>query len=416
MAMERRFYNFILCAAMVCLVILLSGFILYKNIEKTQFHGDESSWISSAYYYTDLLLKRDFSLDKWEGLQLGTSGSAYNLHLGQWLMGIPLKWYSRRNAREFLNPYDFRLTEEENKRMGKIPPQDILFFTRGISIIFGVLCCLLAFTIGYCSRNLWIGLIMAILIMRNKLFITFATRAMTDIYYNLFLLCACLFILLLAKSLQKKSFILLCFFCGVFAGLATSVKITGMVVISLLFLISLIYEGFVNKKGQGNIMLGIVIFSFSAIAVVYMLNPYFWDLSHPLKFPYMFRRLDILLSRQVKEYGSGWEPNRLWVFHRSLGLEHSNFSFEWIFLFSGMILFTVNLIYSLYKKNFNLWAIPFLFFVVNYFIILIFMKINWDRYYLPTIIASKFIVASLIYDAVSFSRQFFIKITRQTIT
>lgn len=43
-------------------------------------------------------------------------------------------------------------------------------------------------------------------------------------------------------------------------------------------------------------------------------------------------------------------------------------------------------------------VIPFLYFVINYAFILTFMELNWGRYYLPTVIASKVLVAVGIYE------------------
>ena len=39
------------------------------------------------------------------------------------------------------------------------------------------------------------------------------------------------------------------------------------------------------------------------------------------------------------------------------------------------------------------WSIPLLYFLVDYLFIVLAMRLNWDRYYLPTIIAGKIIVA-----------------------
>ena len=72
-------------------VFLLSGSILFEEIKKTGFHGDESGWISAAYYYTDLLLKHDFEWQKWQGPAHLASWGYMNPHVGKWLMGIPLK-------------------------------------------------------------------------------------------------------------------------------------------------------------------------------------------------------------------------------------------------------------------------------------------------------------------------------------
>jgi len=399
--------NKVLFFIVLCSVALSSGHILYNNIEKTEFNGDETGWISSAYYYTDLLFKLDFSLDKWEGSKYPPLGSAYNSHVGQWLIGIPLKFYSAQNRREFPNIYDFRVKLEENKSKGNVPPKDELSYARKPAVLFGVMCCTLVVIIGYYSKNLLVGMLTAILLMSNQLFITFASRAMTDIYFNFFLLCSCLTIIILARSPQRNNFVLSSFLCGITAGVAASVKIHGIVIIGLLFFVYIIYKHFFIYKEIQRIVFYMLFFSFSAIAVVYLLNPFLWDANHPMKFFTMFGKWNNLLNSQAAEYGSGWGANRLFKFHQNLLFTFSNFSLEWVFLCSGTILFSFNFVSSLCKKKFNLWDIVFLFFLINYVFMLVFMKLNWDRYYLPTIIASKFITAGMIYETLFLYRYFY---------
>lgn len=45
------------------------------------------------------------------------------------------------------------------------------------------------------------------------------------------------------------------------------------------------------------------------------------------------------------------------------------------------------------------WSVPLLCFAVNYFVLLAFVDLNWDRYYLPTVIADRALVAAGIYEA-----------------
>jgi hypothetical protein len=75
--------------AMTAVICLISASVLFPQIQSTKFHGDESGWIFSAYYYTDLLIRRDFDLQKWECESCGPWG-ALNMHVGKWLIGIPL--------------------------------------------------------------------------------------------------------------------------------------------------------------------------------------------------------------------------------------------------------------------------------------------------------------------------------------
>ena len=78
--------NFIAPATVICLI---SGYILFPGINRTEFHGDESGWIWSAYYYTELVMQWDFDLQKWECERCGPWGDL-NMHVGKLLIGIPL--------------------------------------------------------------------------------------------------------------------------------------------------------------------------------------------------------------------------------------------------------------------------------------------------------------------------------------
>jgi 4-amino-4-deoxy-L-arabinose transferase-like glycosyltransferase len=337
-------------------------------------------------------------------------------------MGAPLKWYYLRSGTEFSQLYEYSKTPEENKKAGKIPPQDILSFARATSVFWGVLCCVLVFFIGLYCRNIWVGLGAVALLLTNKVFIGYSTRAMTDIHYNFFLLCACLLVILFsfaensglkpgdegegaaakpdpgfltdgrsrvrlrsnetfqsfsrkpwasargvsfAKSPKEKSLGALSLICGIIAGLAASVKLMGFAVIGLWFLAYLIYQSLLEGKGLRNIFVCMVIFSFSAVVVIYILNPFLWDLKHPLKFPELIKNWITVNSQHGRYYASTWHNARLWMLHRKLLLEYANFRLEGVFLCAGILLFSINLVRALRKKKFNLWVIPFLFFVAN---------------------------------------------------
>lgn len=402
--MNKKYHSFIFFIAALCIVIISSSFILSKSIHNPVIYSDESGWITSAYYYTDLLLKRDFDPEKWEGSQLDTWGSSYNLHVAQWLMGLPLKRYSARTTHEFSNLYNVNKTLKENKALGNIPPKDILSVARSVSVFFGVLCCVLVLSIGYYARNVWVGLIAAGLLMTNQLFVTLASMAMADIYYNFFLLCACLLLILFSRSSQATP-VLAAFLCGIFAGLAASVKIVGIIIVGLLFFMYLIYKSCIIKRWGKNIIYGGIIFSLSAVFTICILSPSLWNADCLKKIFLMFIDWNNLLNIQADTYVRGWGNDRLWVLHKTLVLKYSNFSFEWILLCGGVISAAAIAIRSLYRKQFARQTIPFLLFLINYLFILLFMKISWNRYYLPTVIAGKFIIACFLYDALCFFYQ-----------
>jgi len=52
-------------------------------------------------------------------------------------------------------------------------------------------------------------------------------------------------------------------------------------------------------------------------------------------------------------------------------------------------------------KSVQLWFIPLAYFAVQYLFILALMKLNWDRYYLPAVIAGRILIGIGIYAIAS---------------
>ncbi len=428
---KKQRATFVGSALAVC---ILGGVILSLRLEHTKFIGDESGWISSGYYYTDLLLNRDFEMRNWNCPECGSWGSL-NMHLGKWLIGIPLILDPQLQGRSFTKYYEFKSTLEENLEEGRIPPRDILLRARSASVVFGILCCLLVFVIGYSVYNVWIAWIAVFLLLSNELFIRSATRAMTDIYYNFFLLCLCLTVILLLKIREKKRALFVASLCGILAGLACSVKVTGIVVGGTLFLAVVIYMCHARKLRKTEIFQLLAAFSFFALVLVYALNPYFWpswketrgkamiqelrlvsqdvkatkfnfndsierypQLYSVFKFPMMFSRWSNKMDSQRSIRHATWSSgrNRFLSIHKRVFISYASFPLELIFLGIGIL---VHLPYirrryaALPNPQDELWHIPLLYFLINYIFILLFLKLNWERYYLPTVIADRFIVA-----------------------
>lgn len=433
------------------LLCLLSSALLFSKIGETSFHGDESGWIASGNYYSGLLLKGDFRRENWICQECGPWGSL-NMHLGKLLIGIPLRIVSHETDQEFSSYYDWGQSLEENLKGGTVPPEEILLQARRVSAVFGMLCCLLVFAFGYFSHSVWTGLIAALLLLINQLFFESATRATTDVQYNFFLLFQALSTFLILKG-RKKSHLMLATACSsVLAGLAGAVKVTGILIAGCLFLAVVLYEGILGKLQKRDIALSITLFSLLSVLTVYVLNPYFWpsfnainakaiiyefqslskelaagevresirerypqlsNLSNILEFPNMFLRWKHLMESQKTVFKSAsWNGNRFASLHQRLagaivqkigGLEaahrlHPSFLLEWILLIIGIATCCNALGSSLSNKEIAPLFIPFLYFVINYAFILTFLELNWSRYYLPTVIASKVLVAVGIYQ------------------
>jgi len=94
---------------------------------------------------------------------------------------------------------------------------------------------------------------------------------------------------------------------------------------------------------------------------------------------------------------ASWNDNRFASFHQRSLLNYSSFFLEWIFLIVGIAACCSAFRRPLSTREIAPLLIPFLYFVINYAFILTFMELNWGRYYLPTVIASKLLVAVGIY-------------------
>jgi 4-amino-4-deoxy-L-arabinose transferase-like glycosyltransferase len=418
--------RFAIAASLVCIAAAAT---IFPRIDETPFHGDESGWISSAYHYTDLLLTLDTTPSKWECQECSTWGSL-NLHLGQWLIGLPLVMDPDIRGRRFSRYYDFDLSFDDNVAQGRVPPQDILSRSRRAVAVVGVLCCLIVFAIGYVAYGLLVGVLAATLVLTNQLFITHATRAMTDVHYSFFLLALCLAVMLLVRSRTAPSTwpaIRVGAIAGVLAGLACSVKVTAIVIGGLMF-----FAATYAFAGQRARLLAVVAFCASALIVIYGLNPFFWIdskdlrpgplvqefrlLAHDLRtsspqidsarfpqlaslgrFPSIFVRWDRLMNNQLEAKPErGWQGNRFRILHEALLSRYSNIPAGWLFLGVGVCLSTSyarRRAQSAPDRPAVSDALPLLYLLVNYGFIVVFMKLNFERYYLPTVIASQFFVA-----------------------
>jgi len=420
------------------IVCLLSSALLFGKVGETSFSGDESGWIASGNYYSGLLLKGDFTRENWICPECGPWGSL-NMPLGKLLIGIPLRIVSQETGQQFSSYYAWGQSLEENLKGGKVPPREILLQARRMSAVFGVLCCLLVFAIGYFSHNVWTSLMAALLLLINQLFTLSATRAMTDIHYNFFLLCLALSMFFVLKSRNKSYVMLASSFSGILAGLAGAVKITGIIIAGFVFLAVVLYEGILGKLQKRDIALSIALFSLVSLSTIYLSNLYFWpsfnaingkaiiyefqslskelaagevrgngirerypqlsNLSNVLEFPNMFLRWrSFMLEQRTVWKSASWNGNRFASFHQRLLIEYRSFFLEGIFLVIGIATCYSALRSSLSTKEIAPLVIPFLYFVINYVFILTFMELNWARYYLPTVIASKVLIAVGIYE------------------
>lgn len=259
----------------VAAVAALGSLVLFRHIHLTSFAGDESGWISSGNYHAGLLLRGDFQPDDWDCVQC-EAWDALNMQLGKLLVALPLGIGPRSRDRDFFAFYDFDASYDDNLERGLVPPPDVLSRARAGSAAFAVLCCLLILTLGYVAQSPWTGLIGAALLLANRLFVATGSRAMTDVHYDLFLVASALAASVLLKRSGRASLAWASCGFGIAAGLACSVKITGIAITGALFLGVIVYKQVAGRLRLADAALGAGVLCATSMAVVYGLNPWFW--------------------------------------------------------------------------------------------------------------------------------------------
>jgi 4-amino-4-deoxy-L-arabinose transferase-like glycosyltransferase len=439
--------KWILFTALGLLVCVVSSLVIFPRIAKTEFSADEAGWISSGYYYTTLAQKRDLDWDKWFCRECQGFGRL-NLHVGEFLFGIPMKMEKDSASPAFFGFYDVERSYEWNFRAGAVPPPAILIQAREVAAFFGVLCCLMIFAVGFWAYSPWVGLIASGLLLTNSVFLKLSGQAMTDDFYNFFLLSICMALVITAKVHNKKAIFALVCLTGVLTALACSVKITGLLLGTGFFLGLTGWRFWRARAGTKEMALTLAAFFVCCFGTVYLLNPFFWpswnqlrgsevvreaksfshdvstkkivlwhrqdlsqatfdypqlrNLSHPVEFPLLFGRWNHELRRHLDAGLANWNGNRLVRLHQTLfqlsvplgpdpdngsvadvaGLAVNGVAFLLAVLTVAGVYF---LAVSARSKGTNVVLLVAL--CVNYLLIVLFMGLNWDRYYLPTMIS-----------------------------
>jgi hypothetical protein len=439
--------KWILFAALGLLVCVVSALVIFPRIAKTEFSADEPGWISSGYYYTTLAQKRDLDWDKWFCRDCEGFGRL-NLHVGEFLFGIPMKIEKDSASPAFFGFYNVEHSYEQNLRAGLVPPPAILIQARQVSAFFGVLCCLMIFSVGFWAYSPWVGLIASGLLLTNSVFLKLSGQAMTDNFYNFFLLSICLALVATARVRSKKAILVLVCVTGVLTALACSVKITGLLLGTGFFLGLTGWRFWRAKAGMKEMALTLAAFFVCCFGTVYALNPFFWpswnqlsgsevvrevksfshdvstkkivlshrqdleqasfdypqlrNLSHPVEFPLLFGRWNHELRRHLDAGLANWNGNRLVRLHETLfelsvplgpdpdngsavnsaGLVVNGVAFLLAVLTVAGVYFL-----ALSARSNGTHVVLLVALCVNYLLIVLFMGLNWDRYYLPTMIS-----------------------------
>ncbi len=439
---------------------LVATAVLSSNVPETRFFGDEAGWIRAGYQTADLFLDGDFG-----PAELSTVGYSYgnfNPQLGKLLLGIPLVLYSDHflDGARFVGTYfKWRSPESyENKvAKGEAPPREILELGRSISAFYGVLCVLMVSGFVWRFFGGWVGLLAGALLLTTPVFVEASTRSMTDVEYNLLLVAGLPLMARILNSPSRRSDLVLAALFGLVAGVASSIKISGLPLFGLAYVLLLAIRELQDRRGLRRLAENCALFVLVGVSCIYALNPFYWpevskihpsaaarearallfegkrvelgapflvyagarydrrriieqfpqlyNLLRPLEFPAHYLRWNTDQTLQASRHP--WPGQRLQVIARRLFIDFTSFPMEWIFLLWGAASCWARVVAEWRAGRVSPYLVPLFWFALNLAIVLLAVRVYGDRYFLPTVIAERILVAVGLWSALGWLRDRF---------
>lgn len=380
-------------------VIAATFWVFHEPVRTEPFMGDETDWISSGNYYTTLLLRGDFRHEAWVANHLGIVGN-FNQNLGKVLLGLGVRWHPQRQPgdTEYLALYDWGQPFEVNRALGQVPPPDLLLRARESEIVFVAGCAVLLFLAGTLIAGEIGGVLAAAAMLGSRTIQQILALAVTDSYYNFFFLIGLLASVGLIRAEKTRPFVGYSALVGLAAGLACSVKITGLPVLAFYYCLLLppiwVARGFTLRTA----VYGPLAALFTALFTVYLLNPFFWPFESPrmlLEFPNLYvRTRQAFGSVPPEALGWGTPPERMKLIHERLFLsDYRSIKLEPIAFAIGLLICGGQLVWGLRKREVNLLGLVFVYFVAQYIFVVALVQFNFARYLLPVMLSMKLLAA-----------------------
>ncbi len=204
-------------ASLVTAIVMLVPF-LYR-LDREEFHGDETHWMTSSQVAFDLLVAGDLANSKWrEQFYLYTQPQ-----VGKVAIGASLAAAGVRGSGNVIE-YEWLLDPALNRERGAVPSDAELWSGRLPGAIAGWLGALMMWWLGSSLGRSDVGLASALLLASHPLWLANARRTGMDAMALLFGLSATLAAIKLARSRHPVWWMAL----GSMVGLAAATKYTGM--------------------------------------------------------------------------------------------------------------------------------------------------------------------------------------------
>ena len=376
---------------LVTISFVIIALHLFLGVDSSPFHGDESGWISAGYYYYQLMfIDHNVNVESWARKDFYAFGIV-SPPVGKYLIGMAMHAFLPRG--EYTYQYHFGKSESENAQLGNIPPPEVLRPTRLLAALFSLGTCSLLF--WYCTKiwNWLVGVSAAFILSFNSLFTLFAQRAMTDAYIIFFFMLAqvCC-IALYNRWNNKKAFLFVSALSGIVAGLSAGTKLNGMIVMLYTWILIVYLLAVGRGKAQRSVLFYIasgVLTMICAIITFAILNPVFYTFS-PAEF---FDRLTLTVDRWNELIAHQQKIFPEYAIHGTYSVILSRISMDYFhvvffcFAIVGIIRAGSHVVRAAARKQANIMLNPIVFFLVNVIILGLWIPLDWDRYYLPIILA-----------------------------
>ncbi len=383
--------------ALAVAAVVATVWIFREPIVREPFMGDEAVWIPSGNYYLGLILKGDFRNADWVANHLETGGN-FNPHLGKVLLALGIRWHPNRMAgdTDYATVYDWSKPPEWNRANGHMPSEGLLVRGRESAGVFVAGCAVLLLIAGTLVSGEIAGVLAVALVLASVTIQSLLALAVTDGHYNFFILCGFVSSLGLIRSQRTASFVGYSALMGVSAGLACSVKITGLPVVAFYYCLLLPTlwraQGLTLRTGLYGPLTAIA----AALIVVYTLNPFFWPFESPqmmLEFPRLYvRTREAFAAMPNNTWGT--PPDRWGGIHTYLfdsafwAVPGEVFAFA-----GGVIVCGWSLVRGLMQRRVDPLGALLIYFVAHYVFIVSLIQFNWARYYLPVVFSMKLLTA-----------------------
>lgn len=227
-----------IAVALVVVAFGWLGFTLLDGLDVTPVHGDESWWLYYTRYFRDVV-RGDFSNPEW------TTGLAVDQpHLAKFVFGAAL-WVTGKLDAIPEHPWEYSITREANEAMGNVPRADVLRVGRLTSVAFALLAAAASFVIACRLSGLPGGLLVVLFLSFNNLFVRCGRRAMPDMMFVCFVLIGVDLAIRFVQRVRADEWRRAAWLAagvGVAGFAATATKLNGAVVF-LVFAAAALYAG-----------------------------------------------------------------------------------------------------------------------------------------------------------------------------